>query len=151
MVRATHVLVGESDSGEIFVYEQAFRRIGITSYTFLNTGNEILDYLQAKGEFADRHKYPFPKWLLMEVKLPRMSGFDVLAWLYQHQHCRVIPTVAFSDSDKDVDVRKSYELGANAYFVKPHGFQPMVDCLALIDHFWKIAMSPVVHAKYRCE
>lgn len=151
MATAIHVLVAEDDAGEIFVYEQAFRRIGITSCTFVNTGEEVIEYLQAKGQFADREKFPFPKWLLLEMKLPRGSGFDVLAWLYEHQECRVIPTVSFSDSDLDQDVRKAYQLGTNAYFVKPHGFQAMVDCLALIEHFWKIAMSPIVQPGYRCQ
>lgn len=151
MAVATHVLVGEDDPAEIFIYEQAFRRIGITSYTFVNTGSEALDYLQAKNQFADRVKYPFPKWLLLEMKLPRVSGFEVLDWLYKHQQCRIIPTVAFCDSDSDEDVRRAYQLGTNAYFVKPRGFQPMVDCLALVDHFWKIAMSPLVRGQERCE
>ena len=133
-----------------FYLRTAFRRIGITSYTFLSNGQDTIDYLKGIGRYTDRQKFPFPRWLLLEMKLPRVSGFDVLAWLYEHQHCRIIPTVAFSDSDLDADVRRSYELGANAYFVKPRGFQPMIDCLALIDHFWKIAMAPVVHPENRC-
>lgn len=151
MAGAIHVLVAEDDPGEIFIYEQAFRRIGITSYTFVNTGQDAIEYLQAKGQFADRQKFPFPKWLLLELRLPKLSGFDVLGWLYEHQECRVIPTVSFSDSDLDADVRKAYQLGTNAYFVKPRGFQQMVDCLALVEHFWKIAMSPMVRPDLRCE
>jgi len=151
MSRNTHILIAEDDPGEIFVYQEGFKRVGIASYTFVNQGGEVIEYLQAKGNFADRDKYPFPRWLLIDVKLPRVDGFGVLDWLYRHQECRVIPTVAFADSDRDEDVRLAYQLGANAYFVKPHGLQAMIDCLALIDHFWKIAMSPIVKPVDRCD
>jgi CheY-like chemotaxis protein len=151
MPRNTHILIGEDSPGELFVYEQALRKVGITRYTFVNTGTEIIEYLQAKGEFSNRQKYPFPEWLLLDVRLPRMDGFEVLEWLYNHKECRIIPTIAFSDTDRDEDVRRAYAWGVNAYFVKPTGLQHMVDIIALIDHFWKIAMSPIVHPPDRCD
>ncbi|MDB6059695.1 MAG: response regulator receiver protein [Verrucomicrobiales bacterium] len=150
MARSTHILVAEDNPQEIFVYEHAFKRIGISSYTFVNHGDEAIRYLQANGMYADRTKFPFPDWLLIDLRLPRTDGFDVLDWLYKHQECRVIPAVAFSDSDRDQDVRRAYELGANAYFLKPTGIQQMVDTLALVDHFWKVAKSPIVNGTERC-
>jgi CheY-like chemotaxis protein len=149
-MRNTHVLVSEDVPEDIFIYQQAFKRLGISSYRFVTTGQEVIDYLQGKGRFENRTEFPFPDWLLIEMRMPQLDGYGVLDWLYHHQHCRVIPTVGFSASDRDEDVKRAYELGVNAYFVKPSGFQRMIDVLSLIDHFWKIALSPKVTPDLKC-
>ncbi len=150
-MRRTHVLISEHVPEQVFLYQEAFRRIDINSYTFVTTGEEIVEYLQAKNAFEDRTKFPFPNWLLLDVRTARLDGFEVLAWLYEHQECRVIPTVLFSTSDDDRQVRRAYQLGANAYCVKPNGMRELMDTLTLIDHFWRIALSPQVNPKERCE
>ena len=150
-MRSTHVLMSETLDEQVILYKDALERIGISNYTFVNTGDEVIDYLQAKGQFADREKFPFPDWLLLDVRTPRRNGFEVLEWLYRHQQCRVIPTVLFSTSEADEEVRRAYEWGVNAYFVKPSGIRELTETLALIDHFWRIALSPIVTPTMRCD
>jgi CheY-like chemotaxis protein len=150
-MRSTHVLISEHVPEQVPLYEEAFRRINIASYKFVTTGDDVIDYLQAKNDFADRKQFPFPNWLLLDVRTPRRDGYEVLAWLYEHPECRVIPTVLFSTSDDDQHVRRAYQLGTNAYFVKPNGLRELMDTLKLIDHFWRIALSPQVNPKERCE
>src|SRR4029453_1449227 len=81
-------------------------------------GQEAILYLKGEGKYGDREQYPLPKLMVMDIKMPRKTGFEVLEWIKSSGRplCR-IPTVIVSSSDNPDDINRAYELGANAYMV----------------------------------
>ncbi len=136
------ILVAEDNEAEAFLYQRAFQKIGIADYLIVTDGEQTIDYLSGAGKFSDRNVHPFPHWLLLDIKMPRKTGFDVLHWITEHPACKVVPTIVMSNSNQTNDVSRAYELCANAFFTKPTRLQELVDILALIHHFWTIAQCP---------
>jgi CheY-like chemotaxis protein len=89
--------------------------------------------------------------MLLDLKMPRRTGFEVLQWMLEHPACRVVPTIVMSNSGLPQDVDRAYMLGANAFFTKPTELGQMVDILALIHHFWTVAQRPTLGKDFRCE
>jgi CheY-like chemotaxis protein len=92
-------------------------------------GAEALAYLKGEGEFGNRTKHPFPHVVVTDLKMPRVSGLNVLAWLKEHEEYRSFPKIVFSGSNDEHEVEEAYRLGANTFFQKPvalHEFQDLV-------------------------
>jgi CheY-like chemotaxis protein len=87
---------------------------------------------------------------MLDLKMPRVDGFDVLEWIKQNPSCKVVPTVIFSSSKQPTDVKRAYDFGVNAFFVKPVRMEEMVKTLALIENFWTVAERPAVDAEHKC-
>jgi CheY-like chemotaxis protein len=135
MSNSGHILVAEDDSTDAFFLQRAFQRAGIPiELHFVRDGQEAIDYLQGKGRFADRAAYPQPQLLLLDLKMPRLDGFDVLGWIRKQPGLSELVVVLFSMSDEPKDMRRAYDLGANWYLVKPHS---MEELMALIGRFKK--------------
>jgi CheY-like chemotaxis protein len=150
MGESVRVLVAEDQESEVIIYQNAFRRCGISGIYYVNDGREAVEYLSGDGQYADRQKHPFPTCMLLDLKMPRMDGLDVLQWMLDHPTCRVIPTVMMSNSGIPADINRAYMLGVNAYFTKPTRLQEMVDVLALIHHFWTVSQKPELPRSANC-
>src|SRR4051812_35316139 len=75
------VLIAEDSEDEITLYRMAFRKIGFTNFRFVSDGTEAIDYLKGEGKYGDRQEYPFPGWLILDLKMPRKSGMEARKWL----------------------------------------------------------------------
>jgi CheY-like chemotaxis protein len=138
------ILVVEDDDSDFFLLERAFRKNKIENPIIrVKDGLEGLHYLQGSGDYTDREKFPYPDVIILDLKTPRMSGMELLAWIKDHPECRVIPTVIMSSSQQDVDVAKAYELGANTYFVKPTTFEDLIELTNSIQTYWLKGMKPM--------
>src|SRR5439155_21926607 len=104
----------------------ACRKAGCEAVQSVTDGDEALDYLEGKPPFSDRELYPVPRLVLLDLKMPRVSGFEVLSWVRADPALQVMPVVVLSSSSHDVDVRRAYQLGANSYVVKPVAFDSLV-------------------------
>ncbi len=114
------VLVAEDDSDDAFFLKRAFFKAGIDAPVHLvRDGQEVIDYLSGVPPYDDREAYPLPGLLLLDLKMPRVTGFEVLQWLQEHPSLRRIPVVVLSGSGRPVDVERAYSLGANYYAIKP--------------------------------
>ena len=148
MDRNLTILIAEDSQDDAFFLERAFRKIGMKNpVQILTDGAEVLDYLNAKGKYENRTKYPFPSVMFIDIKMPRVNGFEVLQWLKDHQECRVIPTMVFSSSEQPEDIERAYQLGANAYFVKPNSTEQLADLLRCAYDFWARCAKPRVPVK----
>jgi len=92
----------------------------------VHDGQEAVDYFGGKGRYADRSAHPLPALLVLDLKMPRMNGFDVLAWLAKEPDFKHIPVVVLSSSANELDVNKARQLGAREYFVKPHRLEELI-------------------------
>src|SRR4051812_19525693 len=137
------VLIVEDDQNDAFLLQRAFQKAGLGMPTYIcRDGAQAIAYLKAEGEFADRVKFPFPRVLITDLKMPRCSGFDLLTWLQDHPDCNLIPKIVLSASAQSADVKRAYQLGANCYFKKPSTFDQLVALVKLSQQFWLTAELP---------
>lgn len=126
MNKTGHILVAEDDTSDAFFFQRAFKRGGLpVSLHFVRDGQEAIDYLQGEGKFADRAAHPLPQLLLLDLKMPRLDGFDVLEWVRKHPELRRLQVIIFSGSDEPEDIKRAEKMGANSYLVKPHSIEEM--------------------------
>jgi CheY-like chemotaxis protein len=133
----TTFLLVEDDPNDVRMLEMEFRRAPVQiRLVAVEDGSEATSYLEGKGPYEDRAKYPIPDVILLDLKMPRLNGFEFLEWLRvkcDRSH-RFIPVVVMSSSGMREDVDRAYALGANSYLVKPvewNLFQARVQALGI--------------------
>jgi CheY-like chemotaxis protein len=131
------VLHVDDDLNDLTLFQHACRRANV-SFTLraLPEAEQAQDYLAGKGIYADRSQYPLPSLLLLDLKMPRLSGGDLLLWLRQHESLKTLPVVVFSSSRQSKDVKQAYENGANSYLVKPLDLEGLVQIAKMIEAYW---------------
>src|SRR5215204_5355364 len=110
---ATPVLYAEDDPNDVVLVQVAFQRRQDLDVHYVRDGVEAIDYLAGREPFGNRRIYPLPELILLDIKMPRLSGFDVLAWLRKQPQLLTIPTVVVSSSEQQSDINKAYQLGVN--------------------------------------
>jgi len=131
------ILVAEDSEGDAFVLQRAFEKADIDAdLRFVEDGQDAVDYLAGKGTFGDRKANPMPKLLLLDLRMPRLSGFDVLGWLKKDPTLRRLPVAVFSSSNVDRDVDRAYDLGANSYIVKPGSLSGYTEFIETLNRYW---------------
>lgn len=132
------VLLVEDDLNDIFLVKRAFKMAEIKNpLQVVTDGQEAIHYLRGLGKYADREAYPLPRLMVMDIKMPRKTGFEVLEWVKgDDRPLRRIPIVIVSSSEDPSDINRAYELGANAYMVKPVDFREVEHLFQSITHYW---------------
>jgi len=105
-------------------------------------GAEALDWLYRRGPFADRPKGD-PAVVLLDLKMPRRDGLDVLKEMRADPHLRRVPVVILSSSREESDLARSWDLGVNAYVVKPVDVRQFFDSVQTLGHFWAVLNEPI--------
>ncbi len=131
------ILQVEDEEHDVFLLQMVFKRAGIRNPVHVATdGQMAIDYLAGDGIFADRHRHPLPCLIILDLKLPKVSGFDVLQWLRQRPGSKRIVVVVFSSSAQPEDVERAYELGANSYIQKQADIKHTLEIARLIKGWW---------------
>jgi CheY-like chemotaxis protein len=132
------VLLVEDDLNDIFLVKRAFKIACVQNpLQVVTDGEKAIAYLSGVGKYADRTTFPLPKLIVMDLKMPRRTGFEVLEWVKgSNKTLRRIPIVVVSASDSPADINRAYELGANAYMVKPMDFRAVEHLFESITHYW---------------
>ncbi len=137
MKSSRRILVAEDSEEDAFFLKRAFLKAGVnTRMEFVPDGEMAVGYLSGNGRYGDRENFPLPHLLLLDLKMPRMDGFDVLRWLREQPGLRRIPVVILSSSGEERDVNLAHELGANGYVVKPTGLEGMERLVSAVDRYW---------------
>lgn len=124
----TTILHVEDDPNDTLLLEHACRKAGMVfNLQAVSDGDQAMAYLRGTSAFSDRAKHPMPKLILLDLKMPRVSGFDVLAWLRAEDAFKELPVVVLTSSNHDADIKRAYDLGAKSYLVKPVGFEALVE------------------------
>jgi CheY-like chemotaxis protein len=132
-----HILVAEDDPTDAYFFERAFRRAGLpVTLHFVRDGQEVIEYLQGKGPFADRAAHPLPQLVLLDLNMPRLNGFEVLGWLRRQPQLNGLHVVIFSASDEPKDLNRAYNLGADWYMVKPHSMDELTALVGRFRKYW---------------
>ena len=131
------ILLAEDDLNDLLLMQRALDRAGLCNPVFpVRDGREIVQYLEGSGEFSQRDKHPLPGLLLLDLKMPVMDGWDVLTWLRAHPQFSTLPVVVLTSSQQEEDVKKTRELGAFDYRIKPHAFEDLVRLLEDVRKCW---------------
>lgn len=131
------ILHVEDDPNDVLLLQRAFRKAGANAtIQAVSDGDRAVAYLSGAGEFADRELYPLPQLVLLDLKMPRKSGMEVLSWVRSQPELKRLVIVVFTSSKHDEDVNKAYDIGANSYMVKPVGFDSLVELCKTLTHYW---------------
>ncbi|WP_061132765.1 response regulator [Caballeronia fortuita] len=130
------IVVVEDDESDLELLQIAFERANTTQpVVALRDGQQALDYLLREGEFAGRVGHD-PEFVLLDIKMPRVTGLEVLKAMRESDALRDIPVVAFTSSVQEQDVVRAYDLGISAYVVKPTDFTEYTRNIANIKAVW---------------
>jgi CheY-like chemotaxis protein len=127
----------EDDPNDVLLLQRAFKKANLAiNIHAVNDGDRAVAYLGGAEAFADREKFPLPSLILLDLKMPRKSGLEVLAWIRGQEKLRRLLVVIFTSSKHDEDINRAYDLGANSYLVKPVGFDMLVEMAKLLHQYW---------------
>ena len=131
------LLVVEDNEDDIFFMERIFKQMGARcDLRFVRDGVEAVNYLAGKGQFEDRVQNPLPTIILMDLKMPRMNGFEVLEWMQKQPEIKLIPTIVVTSSTMQEDVTRAYRAGANAVMNKPVDKDSLLQMLKTFHLYW---------------
>jgi CheY-like chemotaxis protein len=131
------LLLAEDHEEEVLLLRYAFGKARIqTPIVVVRDGEEAVSYLCGKGPYANRTDYPFPCMVMTDLKMPRLDGFDLLAWMGKHGYLEKVPAVVISGSGEKDDEVKARELGARAYYVKPSTLEQLIDVARDLHQNW---------------
>jgi len=144
------ILIAEDDEDDLTLLQLALKKADITNPIHVcRDGEEVLRYLKAEPPYEDRMKHPFPRLLILDLKMPKLNGLEVLRWVRHHPGCSVIPTIVLSTSKHRKDIREAYELGANAYLAKPASLVQLQNIFRNLLSFWSDCELPELDIRTR--
>ncbi|MFC5462792.1 response regulator [Massilia niabensis] len=143
------LLLVEDNPDDVLLVRRALRKAALAvSMQEVRDGDEAVAYLEGSGGFADRARHPLPALILLDLKLPRRSGLEVLRWIRSRPALATTPVVVLTSSGEDEDIQNAYALGANSYLQKPVAFNGLVELLGVLGLYWfkNNLTAPPAHA-----
>lgn len=133
------ILIVEDNQFDADLTIRALRKQNLANKLIhLRDGAEALDFIFASGKFADRNINQLPQVILLDLKMPKVNGLEVLQTIKADDRTKAIPVVILTSSAEDPDIRRCYELGANSYIVKPVEFENFAKAVSDLGLYWMI-------------
>jgi CheY-like chemotaxis protein len=137
MAETETILLAEDDENDAFFCRRALKQSGLKqTLVHVRNGDECIKYLAGDAPYSDRTKFPFPNLLLLDLKMPVASGFDVLAWLQEHPELKKLPVVILTGSVDADDKAEAWKQGANDFQCKPIEFDDLVKIMKALGSRW---------------
>jgi CheY-like chemotaxis protein len=144
------VLMAEDNEHDILATKRAWKKHHIVNPLYIvYDGEECLDFLYHRGKYDNGDTMPQPGILLLDINMPKMDGLAVLNYIRNDGHLRRLPVIMLTTSEAEEDRLRSYDLGANAYIVKPVGFDNFSRAVRTISLFWELVELPEVKSWYQ--
>ena len=132
------ILLAEDNPNDVELTVSALSKLNLVNeVTVVNDGVEVMDYLRYEGKYKQRKKVN-PAVLLLDIKMPRMDGIDVLREIRNDPALKSLPIVMLTSSREEPDLKICYELGVNAYVVKPVDFKEFMEVIKQLGIFWAV-------------
>lgn len=135
--RQIRILMADDDPEDRLLTQEAFEEAHLTNeLTFVEDGEELMDYLKQRGEYAAEGAAPRPGLILLDLNMPRKDGREALAEIRSDPELRGIPVVVLTTSRADEDILRTYNLGVNSFITKPVTFEGMVNIVQHLANYW---------------
>lgn len=144
MLHEVEILLVEDNMADAELTIRALKKVNVTNNILhLKDGAEALAFIFGTGEFADRDTSQQPKVILLDIKMPKVDGIEVLRQIKSNEHTRLIPVVIMTSSSEEQDIVSSYKLGVNSYVVKPVGFEDFAKAVSELGFYWMLLNKSV--------
>ncbi len=142
------ILLVEDDDGHARLLERNLRRGGIANRLVrVRDGQEAVDYLHRLEPYTDVAQYPDPNVIFLDVRMPRLDGFEVLERIKKHPQLMTMPVIMLTSTDNQREIDRAYELGANGYVVKPVNMDDFIDRIVKLGMFVGVIELPGAAAR----
>ena len=129
------ILIAEDDADDRYLMKTALEEIGISGEVeYVENGEELINYLESIGK--EKGDFVYPKFILLDLNMPKMDGREVLKKMKSHEEYRKIPVIVFSTTKNQMEIKRCYDLGANTYVVKPVSYNTLVSTIKEICSYW---------------
>ncbi|TGK12036.1 response regulator [Leptospira fletcheri] len=143
--RNFEILYAEDNPSDAELTMRGFKKRNLFNrISHVRDGEEALDFLFCRGKFADRDANEVPLFVLLDLKMPKVDGLEVLKAMKADNKLRVVPVIMLTSSSEEKDIVESYELGVNSYIVKPVEFEKLITTVAEIGQYWCIVNKSVI-------
>ena len=133
----THtVLLVEDHEDDVSLLRGAFKQAGCENLQVVRNGDEAINDLEGKGKYSNRRVFPCPVLIMLDLKMPGRSGFEVVQWVRAHGGLRRMPIVVLTDSAYSEDVNRAYDMGINSYLIKPVAFEDLIRVVKAFVEYW---------------
>ena len=130
-------MLAEDRQDDVMIIRRAFSKSKLLNpLHVVSDGDEAIAYLQGEGKYANRAEFPLPSLLLLDLKMPRRGGFEVLEWIRKQPSLSALRVIVLTTSDEIRDVNKAYTMGANSFLVKPVDFAAFVEVTRALKGYW---------------
>ncbi len=138
------ILIVEDDPRDAELTLRALRKNNLANNVYVaEDGEEALDFFFCRGKFAQRDPSSPPKVVLLDLKLPKVNGLEILEAIKSDDRTKHIPVVIVTSSREEPDVKRAYELGVNSYVVKPVDFDQFVSAMSSLGLYWLLVNQPI--------
>ena len=137
------ILMIEDSPEDVHLSSKALMRAKVDNpIVTVGHGYEAIEYLQGTGKYTNREEFPLPCFILLDLKMPRMNGLEFLSWVQKTPEFRRIPTIVFTTSAREEDIKAAYERGAHSFITKPLDFMELVKLIRAGHSYWtRVARS----------
>jgi two-component system, response regulator len=143
MLNQVEVLLVEDNIHDAEMTIRALRKVNLANnLVHVKDGEEALDFIFATGKFSDRQHTDLPKVILLDIKMPKVDGIEVLKQLKSRESSKTIPVVIMTSSKEEQDIISSYQLGVNSYVVKPVDFEGFARAVSQLGMYWLLTNQP---------
>lgn len=131
------ILLVEDDPDDAEMAVRALKKDNLANkIKIIEDGEEALEFIFSKGKYKDKPVWPYPKIILLDIKLPKVSGLEVLKAIKEDEKTKIIPVVVMTSSKEEKDIVESYKLGVNSYIVKPVDFDKFISAVRDMGLYW---------------
>ena len=142
-LNAVEILLVEDNSRDADLTIRALKKKNLANHLFhVEDGADALDFMFGRNKYAEHRASQLPKVILLDLKLPRVDGLEVLRALRADARTRTVPIVIVTSSNQDPDIQAAYRLGANSYVVKPVDFENFSEAMTTLGFFWLLVNAP---------
>jgi len=142
------ILIAEDNEEDMLAVLDALRKAGVQNpVQTVSDGSSALAYYRGDGAFADRARFPMPDILLLDLKMPRVGGFEVMEWLQQQAHLKKLLIIVLSGYDQLREVQKAYQLGAHSFLIKPCTANDIQNLMRWFAEYWEIGSDNVLRRR----